>query len=245
MSFMILSNPGFARAETKCGNRAAASSNQTIEKKNRVAEFVYEKRGYVVVAAIMVATMATANYLSSLLPHGVLTDVVALVSAFGIYDATRPMLGPLSSRIQKFSFQFFAPKNDSSSSTYEENIWMGSQNRRSPNAQMSRNLIVGLINSVHQNFYEAYHAIQRNEPTYAASQIAAAAKTMKDLADEIPPDNKNIALSMRTAFTHHVYLRPEFVDEVRQMISEFDPEASNHSEYYEKLLKTWFNQNVP
>lgn len=211
--------------------------------------FTKKHRGYAFLITTMVASAAVTSHLTSALPKEFifLSQLISQISTIGIYVMGAPLWEPISSKLRQMAF---GVGHNPFSKTPEKNVgledvWQLTQQTYSLNAQMSRNIVNSFITSSLQNFFEAYRAARDGNEAYAIDQIAAAAVRYRHLFSDLPPDNPDIALAVRTTFTQHVSVSTQFRSLVSEKVLIYDPDSTRpeNQKFYEDLLRNWLGSN--
>jgi hypothetical protein len=194
-------------------------------------------RGYAVLIGAMVASAAATTFLASTLPHHLqfMSIFVGQVSVLGVAVFGAPIWEPLSSAYRKLAFGVRGPARGSSDL---EGLWDRTQQSYSLNEQMSRNVLTQFKIYAQQKFYAAYAAMHTDDPNYAADQMAETAVHMRRYFGEIPPDDRSVALAVRTSFTHHVRADAAFGRLVLAKIRVLDPRMEPG--FYLRAVRAWF-----
>lgn len=206
------------------------------------------KRGYAILIGTMVGSAFLTTYIGSQISADfpASTIFISILTGFGVSVVGSPILEPLSSQFRQWAFRInkSSTHNPIANQSRLESLWRLTQVNYSLNAQMSGNRISQFIFSIRQNFSDAYRAYESSDKNYSADQIAEAAYRMRILFKEIPPDDPSVSAAVRTVFTHHIEISPDFVDIVIEKIKKLDPDFLNDEQiqnHYNAVLQTWLN----
>ncbi|MCJ8278095.1 MAG: hypothetical protein MJK18_14735, partial [Bdellovibrionales bacterium] len=74
-------------------------------------------------------------------------------------------------------------------------------------------------------------------------QIAEAAYRMRILFRDIDPKDPSVAAAVKSTFTNHIELTPEFASLVWRKINDLDKEAlePGTQNYYQDIFSSWLN----
>ncbi|MGE0525792.1 MAG: hypothetical protein AB7G93_17820 [Bdellovibrionales bacterium] len=238
--------PGHLSAEPNMAQRIAKVLEKRLKREG--GSLGRQARGYSIVIATMVASAAATTYVSSSLPPNFqfISLFLGQVTTLGVWVFGAPIWEPLYSGFRKVAFGVKSSDSDSKSSQAEvsrrfDRIWQRTQESYSLNEQMSRNLLSQFLLAIHQNFYEAYRAMNSHNPEYAADQVAEAAVRLRRLFRDIEPDDPSVVAVVRTAFVNHVQIDEEFVKTVERRITALDDSFPTESAqpYYRRLFEAW------
>jgi hypothetical protein len=202
-------------------------------------------RGYALLVTSMVASAAAVTYLTGQLPPDFqfVSQILTQFSTLGIYVFGAPIWEPLSSAVRKLAFGLgMVEKSESARQAEFETLWRRTQEYYSANGQLSRTVLTDYITSVQQNFYQAFQAVQSDNPEYAADQVAEAAFRLHMLFREIPPSDPSVAGAVRAAFINHVKVGSDFTKMVLERIQKLDPNEASEP-FYQEVLQAWLAPN--
>jgi hypothetical protein len=205
-------------------------------------------RGYAIIISAMVVDAAVITHLTKVLPENykIISQFLTIASVWGFYDIGAPIVRPISSRVTKIASRIAYGSEPVSKTTSLLNsdwneVYYRNQKLYDMTAVMGRNIVNQFLSIAHQNFSDAHRAMEKDDPEYAAAQIAGAAIRQHLYEEDIKPDDESVALDVRVTFSYHIKEKEELASLVREKISLYDPD-SNKPEvkvYYEALLRAW------
>ncbi len=203
-------------------------------------------KGYSILVGTMVGSAVLTTAISSHVPPGFqfVSIFITQVSTLGVYVLGAPIWEPMTSKFRKWAFGLNVDVGQKSPNSIQlEETWTRTQERYSLNAQMSRNVVSQFIFTVKENFYHAYRAHVSGDPVYAADQVAEAAYRMRILFADVSPGDPSVAAAVKSAFTGHVQIGPDFLPLVTSRLEALDADfnVAEVQEYYRAILKMWLS----
>lgn len=204
--------------------------------------------GYSVLVGAMVGSAALTAKLTEALPASgkFLAQLVAQISTLGIYMLGAPIWEPLSSAFRLRAFGISKENSQLWGQSHPDEVeftkvWASTQSTYGQNAQMSRNLIHQFILAAQQNFRAARIALDSGHLKFALDQIAEIVVRKRHLFADIPVDEPNVRLAVRSEFTNHISDPDQLIEGILKAIREVDAKSTDPQVFawYEKILKTW------